>query len=476
MTRWDYSKHKNMITLSEFGQRIKTKFPQYSDIPDEELGGKMVEKYPEYSDMIKSDSISESKGFFGTALEKASDASEATFGRAADFLFGTAGAAVGGVIGAGVEATKELVTGKSSERRITTAFEERLGVSEDQPTPTAGKTFATAGLAALELYPGGGFVKAGLKKIGGFVMPEMVAKVVSNIPKTLQSAAVKQYSEALGATKEFLKGQTARVVPELLEKKVTALTQSGLLSKAVAQRDVAWGELEKVLEKIPNGTQIKTSAILDTLEDFKSGVIVKGTNIVAEPAVIKRVDEIKAIVEQLGDNVSFESIRSLRQIWDKAVAESKGFVLTPKEGSKLAVKKAATNSIRSELSKEFPELAKVNAEYSLWRGVEDILTETVKRKSTQSGRLGQNIATGFGASVGAATGGLQNAFFVGAVARQVAKLFNSTGWKTVSAVQKKKLADAITGGNSEQAISIMKIIEKEMAAALGESIFGNTNE
>jgi len=42
------------LSTSEFGQRIKQKYPEYSDMSDEELGSKMLQKYPQYKDMVNS--------------------------------------------------------------------------------------------------------------------------------------------------------------------------------------------------------------------------------------------------------------------------------------------------------------------------------------------------------------------------------------------------------------------------------------
>lgn len=44
-------------SLSEFGETIKTKYPQYADMDPTELGKKMLEKYPQYSDMVEISSI-----------------------------------------------------------------------------------------------------------------------------------------------------------------------------------------------------------------------------------------------------------------------------------------------------------------------------------------------------------------------------------------------------------------------------------
>lgn len=44
------------MTIEQFGQTIKQKYPQYQDLPDADLGQKMLTKYPEYQDMVKADS------------------------------------------------------------------------------------------------------------------------------------------------------------------------------------------------------------------------------------------------------------------------------------------------------------------------------------------------------------------------------------------------------------------------------------
>lgn len=39
------------MNAQQFGQRVKLKYPEYSDMSDEELGQKMMAKYPEYADI-----------------------------------------------------------------------------------------------------------------------------------------------------------------------------------------------------------------------------------------------------------------------------------------------------------------------------------------------------------------------------------------------------------------------------------------
>lgn len=43
---------QDLLTPTEFAQRIKAKYPDYKDVPDDVLAAKMLEKYPEYRDRV----------------------------------------------------------------------------------------------------------------------------------------------------------------------------------------------------------------------------------------------------------------------------------------------------------------------------------------------------------------------------------------------------------------------------------------
>lgn len=40
------------LTIEQFGQKVKSKYPQYKDVDDAELGRKVIEKYPEYKSQV----------------------------------------------------------------------------------------------------------------------------------------------------------------------------------------------------------------------------------------------------------------------------------------------------------------------------------------------------------------------------------------------------------------------------------------
>ena len=58
------------MTIEEFGQQIKSKYPQYNDLSDGDLGNKMLQKYPQYQDMITMPSVKENKGLLSSIWNK----------------------------------------------------------------------------------------------------------------------------------------------------------------------------------------------------------------------------------------------------------------------------------------------------------------------------------------------------------------------------------------------------------------------
>ena len=104
----------------------------------------------------------------------------------------------------------------------------------------------------------------------------------------------------------------------------------------------------------------------------------------------------------------------------------------------LNAKKEATNSIRRELAQEHPDIAKINAEYSLWKGVDDILAETILRTDGQVGLLKHIAEAGMGSGgmaagallTGTTGGAMGGAAIAATLGRGLKIMFQSPRWKT----------------------------------------------
>lgn len=382
---------------------------------------------------FKKEEVKEDEGF----IKKASSLADKTFGKAANLLFGSTGKAVGGLITSGIGSAMQFSS--KPEIKAKGEFLERKGT--EQITP------ANIAFTALELYPGGGYLSKTLKKLPG---GEKVAETLAKIPESLKEKAIKQYSEALGATKEEFKALTKKVVPELLERGVKSKSLEKLSARAEQESAVFGKAVDEFIETIPETTKMKVQPVIDALNKTKSDFIVEGVNL--EPGVTKAADSLKGIIAKFGEDISPSSLRRVRQVWDRTVAKAGGFVgKTLKEGSEIDLKKVATNAIREELGKEFPELKRLNAEFNFWENVEKITKETLKRKSTQGKGLSQIITSTVGGATGFATGEdfgerLKNAA-LGAVLGKYSATFNSPGYKMLSANTKNKLAKIIASGD-----------------------------
>lgn len=387
-------------------------------------------------------------------------------GKASNFLFGSTAKTVGSLMGSGYGATKSLlgqITGNEEMIRSGQKLEDTFGglaavargtAKTNEITPT------NIAFTTLELYPGGGVITNILKKLpGGSQSLKYITETLAKVPASIRGSAVKNMSEVLRPTTKATKAMTEQVAPELVKRKVVSGSVSGLLNRSKAELTKVGDAFDEVLSKIDGGKEFKIQPLQNTLESLKSNFYVKdragkikigtsGNPIAINQNVLNTIDELQGILREFGDNISFDSMRSLRQILDKEVAQSGGFLKTLKEGAELDIKKNLSNSIRNILAKESPDLAKLNAEFSFWKKTEDIL------KATKARQTGKPISLGAKATsvIGAATGGLKWAV----LAPLLEKAFTSAAWKTSSALLKNNLADALVSGNNKVIFETLK--------------------
>lgn len=359
-------------------------------------------------------------------LERVDKATSKVFEPVSNALFGTTASVVGGLGGAFVEG----IQGKDGV--FTKGLQKQLA--------TPGSAAKTIGLTALELFPGGQVGKA--KALGG-------------VSKALKESSIQQYTRALAPTTKEMKLKSAKVVPELLNRGVTALSRKSLASKAGEGLSKAGEALETALENIKPKTPLSVGPVLKALQESKKAFMVPGKKVIAEPKAIQAIEQIEGVVKELGPKVSFESLRGLRQIWDKSVAKSKGFLMDEASNFSVMAKREASNAIRKEIAKKFPDLAKVNAEYSFWKNVDDVIGSTVQRTAGQGSGLADKVATAAGAASGLVRGGVSQAAQTALVFNALSKAINSTAWKTFSAVQKNKLADSLAKGSFGNALVLL---------------------
>jgi hypothetical protein len=356
------------------------------------------------------------------------------------------GAAGGGILGsvAGPVGTVGGAALGAATARTIQNFLKQLGGDKSAPH----------GFKESAIDVGKAAVSGGLQEIG-----EAVPLSKTGIAPALKGSAEKKVAQVLGATKETAKDITEKkLVPGILERGTVAMSRKGLKSKIETALGNATALLDKVWSAIPDTDRLDTAPIIKALEDAKQHFIVDGVTI--EPGAVSQLTGIQKTIGKFGNRVSPQSLRKVRGVWDEIVARSGGYAGKDlSEASKVYARREAASAIRKELASKYPDVAKVNAEYSFWKNMDDVLGSTLKRTQSQSKPLGEQLVrasaaagglTGYYLGAPAAEAGIGTALVIG-----LNKLVRSTGWKMVSAQTKSRLSDLIASGSVDEAAAMV---------------------
>ena len=291
-------------------------------------------------------------------------------------------------------------------------------------------------------------VKAGLRAAGA--------------PEMLRAAAESGYGRVLNPTTKANKSITARVVPELLDRGVTSMTMKGLKEQAQSHIDAVGSAIGDAWDNLPAGTKTDFEPVYQKLQeaieqahsvpDSSGKLIPKGPE--AERAIgnIEKLQQTLLDVAEVDPSgkiqIPVDKVHVLKQYFDDIAARAGRY-----GGKDLADSSAAeahglaADAMRNELALDHPEIAALNKEYSFWKNVHKVVSDTVERRQGQAKPLGRKMARAAGQAAGFVEGGVHGAILGGAAMDALEAATSSPAWKTVSAVLKSKLADAIASGN-----------------------------
>jgi len=395
------------------------------------------------------------QGLISRGLQKGADIATKIFDKPAQALFGSFGKSAGTVITGGIASGAELL----GKEKVFGTSVKRLKATEEKITK------GDIAFTALEMLPAGALTKSLKALPGGKQAIIGLQKFLAPLSKALRDKATKQLAQVLGATTKKFKGMSEKVSGELAERKVTALTRKGLESKALTQVSELGRSIDDLIKGLPKETVIKTKPILNAIQKTKNKLTVKG--VVVEPEKLKVANKIQDIVVKFGKELDVNNMIELRRIWDTTIAEAgSGFGLATKEKFATTVKKAATNAIRSEVGKISPDIAKINKEFSFWKNVQEVISETIKRTASKGTSFAAETAETVGRGAGLIGGTVKDAILVGSAFKNANKLFKSTAWRTMSAKQKTKFADIIARGNLKEINEYAKNILQRVPAVI----------
>lgn len=275
------------------------------------------------------------------------------------------------------------------------------------------------------------------------------------VADALRSNAETQYGRVLDPKTNVNKATTAEIVPQLIDRGVVAPTLKGLQSQAQAHIARVGEAIGNEWDNLPPDATAPLKVISDRL-DAEIGqhqiLDAQGNPKPMGPVADQAIENIQSLKQLLRDVsakdpqtgelvIPADKLRQLRQYFDKVTKQAGGFDGTNlKQQSIAAAHEAAADAIRAELGKQFPDIAKLNQEYSFWKNVEKVTSDTILRRQGQAVPMTARMAQ----AVGFAKAGVLGAEAM----KRLTMAMRSPAWGTVSAVLKDRLADAIAQGNA----------------------------
>lgn len=336
-------------------------------------------------------------------------------------------------------------------------------------------------------------------------------ELVGPLARALTESAVKSYSRAMGATKEAMKNVSLRSVkgyevagekvPGLIERGVTAWSRKGLADKAAQEVAALGDQIDTLWAAVPQGQKIPVSHIETAIAQAKSALteigpaksmtvkladvlpsdavqsvnaalgtatVQRSATVAIEPAAVRNLDRMGNMIANLTDDSGMADVQQLRrvkQVIDEVVASRGGYAgkqLSLADQAGVLARRETANAIREQLAAANPDIAAINRQFHFWKGVENVLGETLKRTTPQAKPLGQQLARVAG-SAAAGHSGVGAAVLTGEAAGLLKKLTTSAAWNTTSAVIKDRLAQLLASGKTGAATLLMRAIQAGVA-------------
>jgi hypothetical protein len=257
--------------------------------------------------------------------------------------------------------------------------------------------------------------------------------------------------------------------PGLIERGTVAATRKGLQGKIHGTVEDLGQQLEDMHAQLPPDFSLPVPQVMSAIDSSVQGRFSipnrQGVPMPSGPDAMRGINFAEGLKNYLRGQatpdaqgnlvIPFQTLRKFRQRWDDVVNESGAFAGTSVTNNvRVGAYKAATDALRDMLNSATPDIAAINREFSFWKNAQDVMDATVRRTGSQATPMTEQMATA-GAIGGGLAHGLSKGVLYGGLARSAVKLFRSTGWRTMSAVTKDRLANLLSSGKTGQAIKLM---------------------
>jgi hypothetical protein len=292
--------------------------------------------------------------------------------------------------------------------------------------------------------------------------------------------------QALGPTKERYKAIAERLTPEILRRGLGG-SREALQTQARETLETVGAELDQALTQY-GGQTVGTQPIVDALEHAKDAfrtTVQRPTGpatVVFEPRSVSQLEGLQNILQQLGPDATVDQLMAVRRAWDKVVSQAGGYAqraggaigVPLAEQTEAWAKREGASAIRKLLEADVPDLAAINKEWSFWKNLDDVLTQTLKRTQPQGPGLGRMLAEGAGGVAGATLGapsGVVPALGAGwALSKAIGMaraVMTSPRWRLVDARLRDQLADAIMSNKVDRITTALGRISATQGAKVG---------
>lgn len=192
--------------------------------------------------------------------------------------------------------------------------------------------------------------------------------------------------EFVKPTKETTKTITKEITPEILERKIT-WTREQVWDIAKAGIETSWKAIEKFIEEWRVKWEMPISQLVDVLAKEDAALRFEWKILPWKEPQVKFIDKTLNFLEQLEKTKAWEKLtaeqqialkRSFDTVFDKTITRDK----ITKFQDDLQVKLA--DNLRAEISKNNPSFAKLNKDYSFYKSLDTVMSETLLRETWQS--------------------------------------------------------------------------------------------
>jgi hypothetical protein len=271
--------------------------------------------------------------------------------------------------------------------------------------------------------------------------PLLKGRVGQAITSKLQRGAEKSYTKALGATTKGEKALAERVVPELAKRKPFVFTRGGLQRVAERKLPLAGEALEKGYGQLGETAKIGVSPILDKISQKQNSLLVNGVLPPENQALNNHLNKIAGSIIDIAktEEAPLMALRGYRQVLDNALTSGKKVFPTVTGNTRAEAQRLSSNIIRNEIAKQHPSIGRLNAEFSFWKNMDNLLETTVPKQKSILSRVGGVIGT-----TGEFTGHPGFGLFI----RNLSGLVNNNvAWNSFLGSMKSRLAQQLSKGD-----------------------------